>query len=168
MKWGHVGERTIVVHAPKTRRHSNKPRTVRMLAPLAQDLREWRLASGRPGDDAPVIPERDGSEMTESAFQDWRGRAWTAALAQVGVDYVRPNVLRHSFVSLLLHGGRSSHYIARQVGNSPTLIDRVYGHVIDELEDAPRIPADEAIAAARRGEHVRDLFGRTAGITPNP
>jgi len=33
-----------------------------------------------------------------------------------------------------------------------------YGHVIDELEDAPRIAAEEAITAARRGEDVRTEF----------
>ena len=35
------------------------PRTLAvddLLAPLAQDLREWWLASGRPGDDEPIIP----------------------------------------------------------------------------------------------------------------
>ena len=34
-----------------------------------------------------------------------------------------------------------------------------YGHVIDELEDAPRIKAEDAIMAARRGEDVRTQFG---------
>jgi integrase len=57
--WAHVQERTLVVHAPKTRRHSTQPRSVRLLAPLAQDLREWRLLSGRPGGDLPVIPAMD-------------------------------------------------------------------------------------------------------------
>ena len=69
LRWGHVRERTLVVHAPKTRRHRAAPRSVRLLAPLAQDLREWRLASGRPGDDAPVIPALDGSAMTEAALR---------------------------------------------------------------------------------------------------
>jgi hypothetical protein len=35
-----------------------------------------------------------------------------------------------------------------------------YGHVIDELEDAPRITAEDAIVQARRGSDVRKLFGR--------
>jgi hypothetical protein len=37
---------------------------------------------------------------------------------------------------------------------------RTYGHVIDELEDAPRVSAEDAIAAARRGDDVRTEFGR--------
>ena len=35
-----------------------------------------------------------------------------------------------------------------------------YGHVVDELEDAPRIAAEDAIAAARRGSDVRTEYGR--------
>jgi hypothetical protein len=32
---------------------------------------------------------------------------------------------------------------------------RTYGHVIEELDDAPRISAEDAIIAARRGDSVR-------------
>ena len=34
---------------------------------------------------------------------------------------------------------------------------RTYGHVIDELEDAPKISAEDAILAARRGDGVRQM-----------
>jgi integrase len=80
----------LVVHAPKTARHRSQPRTVRLLAPLAQDLREWRLSSGRPSDRTPVIPALDGSAMSENAFEMWRSRAWTAALEAAGAPYQRP------------------------------------------------------------------------------
>ena len=162
LRWRHVQERTLIVHAPKTRRHSVVPRTVRLLAPLAQDLREWRLASGRPGPEAFVIPGLDGGEFTSDAYDLWRSRVWADALTAVGLDYQRPYDLRHSFVSLLLHEGRSVIYVARQLGQSPALTMSTYGHVIEELEDAPRISAEDAITAARRGETVRKLFG--AGV----
>ena len=158
--WGHVQERTLVVHAPKTARHRSQPRTVRLLAPLAQDLREWRLVSGRPNDRTPVIPALDGTAMSENAFEMWRSRAWTAALEAAGAPYQRPYDLRHSFASLLLHEGRSVIYVARQLGHGAALTMKTYGHVIDELEDAPRIAAEDAILAARRGEDVRTEFGR--------
>ena len=160
LRWGHVHECTLVVHAPKTRRHSSQSRTVRLLAPLAQDLHEWRLASGRPGDREPVVPALDGSEMTENGFEMWRGRVWTAALKACGARYQRPYDLRHSFASLLLHEGRSVIDVARQLGHGAGLTIRTYGHVIDELEDAPRISAKDAILAARRGEDVRTESGR--------
>jgi integrase len=159
--WGHVHERTLVVHAPKTRRHRTQPRTVRLLAPLAQDLREWRLASGRPDERTAVIPALNGQVMSENAFEMWRSRAWTAALEACGVAYQRPYDLRHSFASLLLHEGRSVIYVARQLGHGAGLTMRTYGHVIDELEDAPSIKAEDAIMAARRGEDVRTQFGQT-------
>ena len=50
-----------------------------------------------------------------------------------------PYTLRHSFCSLLLHEGRSVIYVARQLGHDAQLTLGTYGHVIDELEDAPRI-----------------------------
>jgi hypothetical protein len=43
--------------------------------------------------------------------------------------------------------------------SSAGLTMRTYGHVIDELEDAPRIRAEDAIMAARRRENVRTEFG---------
>jgi integrase len=160
LRWGHVQERTLVVHAPKTRRHRSQPRTVRLLAPLAQDLREWRLASGRPADGVHVLPGQGGGEWTEVAYEQWRARVWAKALADVGLPYQRPYDLRHSFASLLLHEGRSVIYVARQLGHSAALTMGVYGHVIDELEDEPRVTAEDAIAAARRGGDVRTKFGR--------
>lgn len=41
-------------------------------------------------------------------------------------------------------------YVASQLGHGADLTLGTYGHTIDELDDAPRISADEAIAAARR------------------
>jgi integrase len=163
LPWARVGERTLIIHSPKTRRYRSEPRSVRLLTPLAQDLREWRIRSGRPGDDRPVIPALDGGFMTQNGFNKWRAQVWAAALAKVGVPYQRPYDLRHSFASLLLHEGRSAIYVGRQLGHSPALTQKTYGHVIEELEDAPRISAEEAIMAARGGEPVRSVFGDASG-----
>jgi integrase len=90
LRWQHVQARTLVVHAPKTRRHRVEPRTVRLLEPLRQDLLEWRLASGRPGDRAYVLAGRDGGEWGEVAYEQWRGRTWAGALERAGLPYQRP------------------------------------------------------------------------------
>lgn len=159
--WRHVLENTLVIHAPKTRRYRTQPRSVRLLAPLAQDLREWRMASGRPGDDEPVLlADRGGGAWTEPGYERWRQTGWRRTLGELGLAYQRPYDCRHSFASLLLHEGRSVVYVARQLGHSTAVCMRTYGHVVEELEDAPRIGAEEAIAAARRGERVRYLFDR--------
>ena len=46
-------------------------------------------------------------------------------------------------------------YVARQLGHLAQLTMRTYRHVIEELDDAPRISAEDAIAAARRDDDVR-------------
>jgi integrase len=166
--WAHVGERTLIVHAPKTRRHRHEPRSVKLIAPLAQDLREWRMLSGRPAPSMPVIPAFNGNgtaidpgkEWTEVGYEQWIRRAWASALDDAGLAYQRPYDCRHSFASLLFHEGRSVVYVARQLGHSTAVCMRTYAHVIEELEDAPRISAEDAILAARHGADVRTKFGR--------
>jgi integrase len=160
LSWSHVLERTLVVHAPKTRRYNPHPRSTRLLAPLAQDLREWRLLSGRPDDAAPVIPAHAGGVWTEPGYEQWINHVWAPALKKARIPYQRPYHLLHSFASLLLHEGRSVVYIARQLGQSTAVCMRTYGHVIEELDNAPRIAAEEAILAARCGSDVRTKFGK--------
>ena len=84
LRWGDVRERTLLVQravslgaekATKTGAH----RTVRLLAPLAADLREWRMRSGRPGDRELVFPARDGGPWTDEAYRSWRRRAFARA-----------------------------------------------------------------------------------------
>ena len=155
LRWGDVRERTLLIERAvslgevgdtKTRAH----RTVRMLTPLAQDLREWRLASGRPDDRALVFPGRDGKPWTQPAYQSWRRRAFKRALTAAGVEHARVYSLRHSFASLLLHEGRREHYVARQLGHDPRLTVSTYGHVIDEFEDSWALDAEAAIKARSR------------------
>ncbi len=145
LRWAHVGKRTLVVNASKT----GQRRTVRLLSPLAADLREWKLASGRPSSDAFVFPRQDGGMWTVEGFNKWRDRVFAKAAKAAKVEGARPYDLRHSFASLLLHEGRSVIYVARQLGHGAELTMKCYGHVIDELEDAPQLPAEDAIRAAR-------------------
>jgi hypothetical protein len=62
--------------------------------------------------------------------------------------------------SLLLYEGRSMMYVPRQMGHDDRLTLSTYGHVIDELDDAPRIPAEDAIRAAREGSCVTGVLRR--------
>ena len=52
LRWGDVKERTLIASARKTRRR----RSVRLLEPLAQDLREWRMRPGAPPTTRPCSP----------------------------------------------------------------------------------------------------------------
>jgi integrase len=159
LRWGDVREQTLLVQRAislgeeadtKTRQH----RTVRLLAPLAADLRSWRMAAGRPDDCELVFPGKEGQPWTQAAYQSWRRRAFSRATLAAGLAHARPYDLRHSFASLLLHEGRSVIYVARQLGHDARLTLTRYGHVIDELERSPRIEAEAAIADARLAVHT--------------
>jgi integrase len=158
LQWRDIRKQTLLVERSlafgeakdtKTAAH----RTVRLLAALASDLREWRLRSGRPGERELVFPSKAGGPWTLSAYQSWRRKAFRRALEDAHVSSGRPYDLRHSFASLLLYEGRSVIYVARQLGHDARLTLSIYGHVIDELEETPHLPAEEAIARAREEQH---------------
>jgi integrase len=154
LRWEDVRENTLLIQRAlslgaeedtKTTAH----RTVRLLAPLKQDLAEWRLANGMPDGEQLVFPGHDGNAWSEAAYQSWRRRSFDAARKAAGVERATPYTLRHSFASLLLHEGRSVIYVARQLGHDARLTLTRYGHVIDELEDEPRVSAETSIRKAR-------------------
>jgi integrase len=96
-----------------------------------------------------VFPGPEGRSWSKTSYDNWRGRNFDRAMERAGVEGSTPYALRHSFASLLLHEGRSVIYVARQLGHDARLTLSTYGHVIDELEGAPQIPAEDAIRAAR-------------------
>ncbi len=154
LQWRDIRDQTILVERAvslgeekdtKTAAH----RTIRLLAPVAADLREWRLRSGRPSSKQLVFPSATDTMWSQPAYQSWRRRAFRRALDGAGVEHARPYDLRHSFASLLLHEGRSVIYVARQLGHDARLTLTTYGHVMDEFEDAPRLDAHTAITNAR-------------------
>jgi excisionase family DNA binding protein len=169
-RFGDVRDKTILVQraanpdgtikATKTEHH----RSVRLLAPLAQDLREYRLAIGRPADDALILSD-DGRPWDKTAWQLWRVDRWGPACRAVALDPVpRPYALRHSFASLLLAEGRQPLYVARQLGHSLAVLLSTYAHLIPEYEETERIDAEAEIAAARG--QVGSALVRTEPIDP--
>lgn len=108
------------------------------------------MGAGRPDDSELVFPGKCGLPWTQSAYQSWRRRTFQRATQAAGLSHARPYDLRHSFASLLLHEGRSVIYVARQLGHDARLTLTRYGHVIDELEELPAIPAESAISVARQ------------------
>jgi integrase len=139
-----VRERTLLVHATKT----GRTRTVRLLAPLAEDLGQWTAAANIR--DGLLFPAPSGKERwADHDFRNWRKRNWAPAAKAAGVDGTRPYDLRHSFVSLLINEGLNIAEVARQAGHSAEECVRTYVHVFDEFDAGKRIRAEDAIRAAR-------------------
>jgi integrase len=102
LQWRDIREQTILVERAislgeekdtKTAAH----RTVRVLQPLAVDLREWRLRSGRPSDTSLIFPSATGAPWTLAAYQSWRRRAFKRR-DRGGGARARPSVRPQAFV----------------------------------------------------------------------
>jgi integrase len=156
LRWRDVRQHTLLVEratapdgsikATKTRR----ARTVRLLPQLAAELREWRLASGRPRGDTLIIPNRGGRAWTNIDRNNWRKRVWAPACRRAGLDPAPiPYHLRHSFASLLLAERRQPLYVAQQLGHAPAVLLNTYAHLLPELAQAERIEPELEIAKAR-------------------
>jgi hypothetical protein len=173
LSWRNVRERTILVDravslGKQRGTKTNATRTVRLLAPLAEDLAAWRSASPPGADTALVFPRPDGLPWRDDDYRNWRKRGYNAAAIAAGLESTRPYDLRHSFVSLLIHEGVSIVEVARQAGHSPEECLRTYAHTFEEFDPAERIPAETAIAQAREqrlGPNVRVLYVRAAEAT---
>ena len=150
LHWDDVRDNTLLIERAlslgedadtKTAAH----RTVRLLAPLRSDLAAWRLACGRPLGNTLVFPSHRGAPWTEPAYQSWRRRSFD--IARKARSSTRPRLTRcvaASRASSCTKGAASSMSRA----SSATTLTR-YGHVIDELENQPQIPAEQAIREAR-------------------
>jgi integrase len=163
LQWGDIGERTIRVERAaagsiiKTTK-TGELRTVRLLAPLAADLRAWREASGDPRDDGLVFPTRRGTLWTDYDWRNWRRRVYAPVAKAVGIEGSRPYDLRHSFASLLISEGQTVIDVARQMGNSPDVTLKTYAHVFEEFHPGARVSAADAIEASRAEFDVREMY----------
>jgi integrase len=163
LTWGHIRERTILVERAlalgrlKTTK-TGKTRTVRLLAPLAADLNEWRLAQGRPEDSAPVFPNRDGSTWSDVTWRNWRRRVFAPAAANAGLGAdTRPYDLRHSFVALApgRSDGRRGRTAGRALADDDPLHIRPSVRRARRHRNALRGGRDQARTGGSRGSRTR-------------
>lgn len=189
LEWRHVRQGTLLIEQKNIDGRivvgqkviGRAARTVDLFAALRADLREYRLAAGRPVDGLLIFPRADGAAWRDYDYRNWRRRTFQPAAVAAGLATLeqtrttvmvdgqrrrrvatkyagpRPYDLRHSFASLLIHEGRLSVVeIAAQMGHSPETLLRTYAHVFAELRGQPKVPADTQIAQAR-GARARRL-----------
>jgi site-specific recombinase XerD len=108
------------------------------------------MACGRPADDELIVARPTGGPVTREDWSNWRERVWRPAAIEAGVTGdLRPYRLRGSFVSLLLWSGDDLAYVAEQAGHSVATLARHYAGVLKDLKGQPKVPAADAIRAAR-------------------
>ena len=79
-------------------------------------------------------------------------RAWVLVLRAAGVEHRRIYDLRHTYASWSLAAGVDIFTLARRMGTSGKMIDRTYGHLALDSEDAIRARLDAR--ASRDGVEV--------------
>ena len=157
-----VGEEAVFYDGRKTRRNRWTP----LLSPLAQDIREWRLQSGRRGPNAPLLPAHDGGHWGTDDWRNWRRRTWQSwlggdakcahqgeASCRCGARRLtpqgsRPRDLRSSYVTVQVYAGVPLTTIAKWCGTSVAMLDKHYAGVIANW-DGQQIPAETQILEAR-------------------
>jgi integrase len=155
LRWEHVQLKTIRVELGTNPDGTVKPtkteqrRTVRLVAPLAADLKAYRKAQGNPKASALIFPKGEAA-WTEDDYRNWTGRKFQTAAEAAGVTINRPYDLRHSAASLWLHEGINPVQVAAWLGHNVAELFKTYAHVLAEYDPAKRTTADKAIRDARR------------------
>ncbi len=171
LAWGDVGEQAIRYQDTKRHRTRHTP----LLKPLADDLHEWFLASGRPPDTKPVFPAHDGDFWDQDDWRNWRRRVWQGEPARQRRDRTnptppttgcapkgtRPRDLRSSYVTLSIYEGIPLTQIGREVGTSVRMIEQHYAGVVANWDGKQR-PAETSIRVAREAtiRAARQTSGR--------
>jgi integrase len=96
--------------------------------------------------DTPLLfPAAKGGHI---GLDTWRTREWYPALEAAGLRRRGPYQLRHTFATEALAAGISIFELARVMGTSVKMIDRTYGHLARDSEQAIRARLDARAATS--------------------
>jgi integrase len=143
--WRAWDDGKLVVERTVVKAQARRPRGIDVPRVTAAELREWRLASGRPDPTEPIV-----GSMTANALKKWTTKVLRPAAKKiVGRDDVTLYTLRHTHASACHYVGMTIPEAARRLGHGPVLHVETYAHVIEGLAGRRYADLDALIAAAR-------------------
>lgn len=89
-----------------------------------------------------------GERGARIRLENWRDRNWDPAIEAAGLPIVgeeghlTPYCLRHTYAAWSLDAGINIFTLARRMGTSSQMIERTYGHLAHDADDAERLALD--------------------------
>ncbi len=125
--WAHVKGRVLSIEATKT----GTTRAATMSQAIANRLREYRLAAGRPAPETPIFARADGGFMRDHDYRNWRRRHFKDIVKDAGLEQTvkEPYDLRHHAASRYIADDMDVREVASQLGSSSETIWRNYVHL---------------------------------------
>lgn len=146
--WGSLADGKLTIGRARTKKSAARTRVLAVPAVTETELKRWRMESGRPRDDAPII-----GEWSAASLARWGRQVFAPAVKEIaGRDDVSLYTLRHTHASALHYASWTVPAAARRLGHGPALHVRTYAHVIDALEGRERFADLDALIAAARAE----------------
>lgn len=156
------------IHVRRTVEHSTgalvdmtkngRPRTVTMLAPVEEALREHMAEYPH----SEFVFHRSGGRLDSSHFHR---DAWKPAREAAGLPTLHFHHLRHAAASIMAAGGWTANKVQKEIGHhSPGFTLEQYTHLWQEDEDSQRLGLDDAIRVAL--EAAKSAPGQTRTGTP--
>ncbi len=148
VRWGDLRDGVLVVSAARTKRAAARTRVITVPAVTLAELKRWRMESGRPAEDEPIV-----GPMTDRALGLWGWKRLAPAIQQVtGRDGANLYLLRHTHASACHYAGFTVPEAAARLGHSGQVHLGIYAHVITTLSGRPHHADLDALIAAARAE----------------
>jgi integrase len=140
--WARLRDDSLTIAKVDTK-PSASPRTITGPSAGIVALKEWRLESGRPGDNEPIIG------LTARNMNQWNVYLRRIARDAIGRDDLTAYALRHSHASALHYAGYTVPRAAERMGHTANEHLGTYAHVLDSITDEHYTDLDGLIMAAR-------------------
>lgn len=154
--WSALTDTHLVIGKAQTKLTAMWTRTIAVPALTARELKEWRLRSGRPSSDEPII-----GPMSPNAVRLWNRqvlRPAVSAATQSRITGATLYTLRHSHASALHYCGFTVPEAARRLGHDAALHLKTYAHVLEAISGERYTDLDAMLSAARSEAGVPPEF----------
>lgn len=140
------------VRTPKTK---NSYRTIIIDDILLSQLKKYKLwckkrklmFGGRIENDDHIFLSTHGNPLTETVIN----RTLNRLIENHQLKKITVHGLRHTHATILMNNNLPSKVIAERLGNTPHMIDNIYGHVLKEMEDKAVMIFGESLIGAKTG-----------------